>query len=98
MPDAIDLLKQDHREVEQLFGAFERDRQPSVAEEICAQLELHTTAEEHYVYPALRERVSDGKKLAEEAEHEHAEDKHIIGRVKQQSDREPVAEVGGQLQ
>src|SRR5438876_788624 len=57
MPDAIDLLKQDHREVEQLFGAFERDRQPSIAEEICAQLELHTIAEEQFVYPALRERV-----------------------------------------
>ena len=65
MPDVIDLLKRDHREVEQLFGAFERDPQPSIAGEICAQLELHTTAEEHFVYPALRERVSDGKKLAE---------------------------------
>jgi len=34
MPDVVDLLKQDHREVERLFGAFERDRQPSLAEEI----------------------------------------------------------------
>src|SRR5947208_11978886 len=98
MPDVIGLLKQGHRKVEQLFGAFERDRRPSIAEEICAQLELHTTAEEHFVYPALRERVSDGKKLAEDAEHEHAEAKQIIGRVKRTSDPEHLAEVDAELQ
>jgi hemerythrin superfamily protein len=98
MPDVIDLLKQDHRNVEQLFGAFERDRQPTIAEEICAQLELHTIAEEQFVYPALRERVSDGKKLAEEAEHEHAEAKQIIGRVKRTSDPQHLAEVVAELQ
>ena len=98
MPDVIDLLKRDHREVEQLFGAFERDRQPSIAEEICAQLELHTTAEEHFVYPALRERVSDGKKLAEAAEHEHTEANQIVGRVKRTSDPDRLAEVVAELQ
>lgn len=98
MPNVIDLLKRDHREVEQLFGAFERDPQPSIAEELCAQLELHTTAEEHFVYPALRERVSDGKKLAEEAEHEHAEARQVIGRVKRTSDPEHLAEVVAELQ
>src|SRR2546421_12454128 len=98
MPDVIELLKHDHRKVEQLFGAFERDRQPSIAEEICAQLELHTTAEEQFVYPALRERVSDGKKLAEEAEHEHAEARQIIGRVKRTSDPQHLAEAGAELQ
>src|SRR2546423_15601322 len=98
MPDVIELLKHDHRKVEQLFGVFERDRQTSIAEEICAQLELHTTAEEHFVYPALRERVSDGKALAEEAEHEHAEAKQIIGRVKRTSDPEHLAAVVAELQ
>jgi iron-sulfur cluster repair protein YtfE (RIC family) len=98
MPDVVDLLKRDHREVEHLFVAFERDPQPSVAEEICAQLELHTTAEEHFVYPALRERVSDGRKLADEAEHEHSEAKQIVGRVKRTSDPDHLAEVVAELQ
>jgi hemerythrin superfamily protein len=98
MPDVVDLLKRDHRDVEQLFGAFERDPQPSIADEICAQLELHTAAEEHFVYPALRERVSDGKKLADEAEHEHAEARQIIGRVKRTSDPQHLADVVAELQ
>ena len=98
MPDVVDLLKRDHREVEQLFGVFERDRQPSIAEEICAQLELHTAAEEHFVYPARRERVSDGNKLADAAEHEHVEAKQIIGRVKRTSDPDHLAEVVAELQ
>jgi iron-sulfur cluster repair protein YtfE (RIC family) len=98
MPDVVDLLKHDHRDVEQLFGAFERDRQPSLAAEICAQLELHMTAEERFVYPALRERVSGGKELADEAEHEHAEAKQMIGRVKRTSEPQHLAQVVGELQ
>jgi len=98
MPDVIDLLKRDHREIERLFGAFERDRQPAAAEGICAQVELHTTAEEQFVYPALRERVSDGKQLADEAEHEHAEAKRIIGRVKRTSDPQHLADIVADLQ
>jgi Hemerythrin HHE cation binding domain len=69
MPNVIDLLKQDHREVEGLFATFESNRQSSIAAEICADLEAHTGAEERFVYPALGEGVSGGRQLADEAEH-----------------------------
>jgi iron-sulfur cluster repair protein YtfE (RIC family) len=42
--------------------------------------------------------VSDGKQLAEEAEHEHAEAKRIIGRVKRTSDPQHLADIVADLQ
>jgi iron-sulfur cluster repair protein YtfE (RIC family) len=97
MPNVIDLLKQDHREVEGLFARFEGDQQLSIAEEICAELEVHTTAEERFVYPALREDVSGGDELADEAQHEHARARKIIGRIKQTDKPEHLAEVVAEL-
>lgn len=56
MPDVIDLLKRDHREVEQLFGAFERDPQPSLAEvvaELQKVIEHQVEDEEGTVFPRM---------------------------------------------
>jgi iron-sulfur cluster repair protein YtfE (RIC family) len=86
MPNVIELLKHDHREVEQLFSKFESSQDAATAEEICSELEVHTAAEEKFVYPVLREEVSGGAKLADEAEHEHAEARQVIGRIKQTTD------------
>jgi hemerythrin superfamily protein len=58
MPNVIDLLKQDHRTVEQLFAQFESAQDVATAEEICAEIDVHAQAEEQVVYPALREQVS----------------------------------------
>jgi iron-sulfur cluster repair protein YtfE (RIC family) len=97
MPSVIELLKQDHREVQQLFSKFETTQQVAIAEEICSELETHTAAEEQFVYPALREGVSGGDKLADEAEQEHTEAKHIIGRVKHTSDTAHLGELVADL-
>ena len=97
MPSAIDLLKQDHREVEELFSRFESTRDPAIVEKICSELEVHTAAEEELVYPVLRDDVSDGAKLAGEAEHEHAEARQIIGRIKQTTDAEHLNDVVAEL-
>jgi iron-sulfur cluster repair protein YtfE (RIC family) len=97
MPNVIELLQQDHREVEQLFTSYESDHQSSTADKICAELELHTTTEERFVYPALREGVSGGDQMADEAEREHAEAKQLVGRIKQTSDLGHLGEVVAEL-
>jgi len=98
MPSVIELLKQDHRGVEDLFGKFNTTQEEALAQEICDELEVHTAAEEQFVYPALRQGVTGGDKLADEAEHEHREAKQVIGRIKRTSDPEHLAEVLGELQ
>ena len=53
MPDVVDLIEHDHREVEQLFAEFTSSKDPTVAEKICDELDEHTAAEEAVVYPVL---------------------------------------------
>ena len=55
-PDAVALLKADHRKVEELFEKFEsargEGRKKALAEEICLELTVHTRIEEDVFYPA----------------------------------------------
>lgn len=55
--DAIELLKSDHRQVEEWFDQFEASSSPAgkqdIAELICHALTVHTHLEEELFYPAF---------------------------------------------
>jgi hemerythrin superfamily protein len=74
--NALELLKEDHRKVEQLFQSFEeadgRSRQ-GIADEALKALEVHTKIEETLVYPAIREATGE-EDLVDEANEEH----HVV--------------------
>lgn len=74
--NALELLKADHREVEQLFKSFEeaegRSRQ-GIADEAIKALEIHTKIEESLVYPAIREATGE-EDMLDEAKEEH----HVV--------------------
>ncbi|MBV9929963.1 MAG: hemerythrin domain-containing protein [Alphaproteobacteria bacterium] len=61
--DAIQLLTQDHREVEALFEKFEKaardGTKEKLARQICTELKIHTMIEEEIFYPALRGKIED---------------------------------------
>jgi hemerythrin superfamily protein len=73
--NGIDLLKQDHRKVEQLFAKFlqlqdseeERER---VFQEIETELSAHAEAEDKVFYPLLKAEIPD---QVDEAREEHLE-------------------------
>jgi hemerythrin superfamily protein len=84
-PDALELLEQDHREVEELFHEFgEMDgddkRKGEIAGRICRALEVHAEIEEQIFYPRAREATKDDD-LIDEAIVEHASVKHLIGEI-----------------
>jgi iron-sulfur cluster repair protein YtfE (RIC family) len=83
MPNAINLLEQDHRKVEKLFTQFEQTGDQGIALEICQELEVHTTLEEEIVYPVLRAKVD--RKMAAEAQQEHDEADQLIKKIKKAS-------------
>ena len=62
-PDAISLLKADHRQVEDWFEQFEKarldSRKTELAAKICNALTVHTHIEEEIFYPALREALDE---------------------------------------
>jgi hypothetical protein len=82
-PDAIALLKEDHRKVEQLFEQFEKarsdDRKFKIAQQICTELIVHTMIEEEIFYPALRGQVEDD--TMDEAYVEHDGAKMLIAEI-----------------
>ena len=64
MPDVTKLIEQEHREVEGLFKNFKDSGDPTLVSKICDELDAHAAAEEEAFYPAVRDDVPSGKKLA----------------------------------
>ena len=82
--DAVALLKDDHRTVEDLFAKFEKasgdGRKQKLAMEICTELSIHAQIEEEIFYPAFLE-ASDDIDIHHEAEIEHEGAKNLIARI-----------------
>jgi hypothetical protein len=82
-PDAIALLKADHREVEALFEKFEKasgdGRKRKLAEQICLELTVHAQIEEEIFYPACEGKIEDD--LLKEAYVEHDGAKVLIAEI-----------------
>lgn len=81
----LELLKEDHRKVEELFTSFEeaegRSRKGIVNEALKA-LEIHSMIEEKLVYPAIRKATGD-KDMVAEANEEHHIVKFLIKELRQ---------------
>lgn len=73
MPDPIEMLIHDHREVEGLFEKYRSNPTPALIEEICTELTVHTEVEEKVVYPVLASSVDGGGQMRSRAEDEHGE-------------------------
>jgi hypothetical protein len=82
-PDAIALLKADHRKVEDLFAKFEAAKQNDVKQrlvkQICTELTVHTILEEEIFYPACKGKVETD--LVSEAYVEHDGAKVLIAEL-----------------
>jgi hypothetical protein len=81
--DAITLLRDDHRKVEDLFEQFEKasgdGRKQKLALEICKELTVHTIIEEEIFYPAIEGKVEED--LLKESFVEHDAAKVLIAEI-----------------
>lgn len=81
--DAIALLKEDHRNVEELFEQFAKatgdGRKQKLAEQICMELSIHAKIEEEIFYPACEGKVEED--LLKEAYVEHDGAKVLIAQI-----------------
>lgn len=87
-PDAIALLKADHRQVEDWFTQFGKSRSSAkkaqLASKICEALIVHTTIEEEIFYPAFLDATED-RDIHHEAVVEHAGAKNLIAQIQRMS-------------
>jgi hemerythrin superfamily protein len=85
MPNAIEMLKADHRKVEDLFKRFEETEDDDMKEQICQttirELEAHAAVEEEIFYPAAQPKV-DEPELIDEAREEHHVAKLLMAELK----------------
>ncbi len=81
--DAVALLKQDHRTVEDLFAEFEKasgdGRKQKLAQQICLELSVHASIEEEIFYPACEGKIEED--LLKEAYVEHDGAKILIAEI-----------------
>ncbi|MCI3134014.1 hemerythrin domain-containing protein [Phenylobacterium aquaticum] len=82
-PDAIALLKADHRKVAGLFEDFQVAKgdgaKRKLADQICLELTVHTKIEEDVFYPACEGAVEED--LLKEAYVEHDGAKVLIAEI-----------------
>lgn len=92
-PDAIALLRADHKKVSDLYAQYESSRstakKKALVATICLELSVHAKVEEEIFYPAVKAALKD-KEMIPEAQVEHATLKELIAQVK---DKEPDGEM-----
>jgi hemerythrin-like domain-containing protein len=85
--NAIELIKSDHRKVEQLHQRYQStngqtQQKQSIVQEICHELTIHAKLEEDIFYPAVERKLGkDGADLVREALKEHNEVKRAINKL-----------------
>jgi hemerythrin superfamily protein len=88
IPDAVALLKADHRQVADWFEAFESSRsdkkKQKLATDICNALTVHTRIEEEIFYPAFLQATKD-LDMHHEAIVEHDGAKNLIAQIQSSS-------------
>jgi hemerythrin superfamily protein len=88
--DAVSLIEQDHRHVEDLFKQFEvagpqaYKTKDDLVLQITQELQAHATIEEEVFYPAVTAMAAEeGKELVQEALEEHQEVKQLLAELGQ---------------
>ena len=93
-PDALSLLRRDHRLAEELFAEFARSAPQQLdplARRICKMLRVHTQIEEELFYPAVsRALTNQDRTLVDHAQVEHQRAKEAITRIESMTSEHPT--------
>ena len=80
--DVIAELMVDHREVEELFAKIETEQTPEdrqeTFEQIITELVRHSIAEESWLYPAVEDKLPNGKEIADKERADHQEVEELL--------------------
>ena len=86
MPEAVEMLREDHQQVKDLFEEFEKaeedEEKGQIVRAALTALEIHATLEEEIFYPAVREQIDEDDQM-DEALEEHHVVKLLIGELQE---------------
>ena len=85
MPNAVQMIRRDHKKVEGLFKKFDQakknDAKKRIADQVIQELEVHAKLEEEIFYPAIRKELGE-EEMLDEAKKEHQRAKEIMHELK----------------
>jgi hemerythrin superfamily protein len=89
--DVVDLIMQDHREVERLFDELKShpEKRPLLVPVLTALLTAHSRAEEAEVYPVARDEAGEAEEVAHSQE-EHAQAEQLLARLADADPQSPT--------
>jgi hemerythrin-like domain-containing protein len=105
MPSVFDVLGQDHQEVKRMLAELERGPtaatgasdnhlalRKKIVEELIIEESKHEATEEMYFWPAVRDHLPDGDRLADTATGQEQEGKEILDRLDKLNANQPEFE------
>ncbi len=105
MPNVFDVLSQDHEEVKRMLAELEKGPtaatgandnhltlRKKMVEELVIEESKHEAVEEMYFWPAVRDRLPDGDRLAGTATNQEQEGKLVLDRLDKLNANEPEFE------
>jgi hemerythrin superfamily protein len=87
MAGAVQLLKDDHKTVEDLFARYEAagedatEEKRQIRDRIVKELSVHAYIEEEVFYPATKEARKETEEMVQEALEEHSKAKEMLRRL-----------------
>ncbi|MFJ8493167.1 hemerythrin domain-containing protein [Streptomyces sp. NPDC094038] len=92
--DAIVELMTDHREVEEMFARIQAmpgggQELRDVVDEVTIELVRHSIAEEEYLYPAVREHIDGGDRIADKELADHAQVEKLLKQLEKTDTDDP---------
>lgn len=93
MADALDLLHQDHQQVTELYSRLgetgDRQQRRALVDEMIAALTLHATLEEQVFYPALVDRVEQGRGFVKASLEDHRQAEELLATLREMPAEDP---------
>ncbi|WP_326599543.1 hemerythrin domain-containing protein [Streptomyces sp. NBC_01803] len=92
--DIVRELVADHQEVEDIFQEIERlptgeKRRKLLADQVTIELVRHSIAEETHLYPAVREHLTDGDRVADREIEDHTAAERIMKELERHDAGDP---------
>ncbi|MFF4119896.1 hemerythrin domain-containing protein [Streptomyces sp. NPDC001714] len=92
--DAIAELMTDHREVEEMFARIQAmpaggQELRDVVDEVTIELVRHSIAEEEYLYPAVREHIAGGDRIADKEIADHGRVEKLLKELEKKDTDDP---------
>jgi hemerythrin superfamily protein len=94
--DVIAELIIDHREVDEMLTKLQGDtlspeERQDMMEHVIAELVRHAVAEETYLYPAVADRVPNGKAIADKERADHQEVEELLKQLEGEDPHDPAS-------